>query len=1402
MITTSNWIAVTESQFDWEREALEFIRARFPRSDPYRAWANFEFIAGDGSINEVDLLVFTPQGFFLIEIKSRPGKIVGNQSTWTWETNGRPKTYDNPLLATNRKAKRLKSLLERQRAFKHTGKVPFIEALVFCSDPQQQLGLPWDARMRVCLRDRPPTPDTPGRPGIMAAILNRQCEGLEPQPRDLHNRPISKLIAQALEQAGIQPSLRSRRVNDYLLDQPMEGEDGPGYQDWLAHHVQIEHTQRRIRFYLARQEASQADKAMVDRAAEREFQILETLQHPRILRCYGLSAHELGPALLLEHHPTAIRLDHYLTQQQDNLSIDTRLDLMRQIAEAIAFVHEQRVIHGGLSPRAILVTQPRQSQHPEIKLLNWQLGYRAGSNTASPEVTATSHADQLIDDASAAYIAPEGLIADKIVGEGLDIFSLGAIAFHLFSGSPPATNALTLEQQLRKTKGLQISAVMNGAPEALQDLIKESTRPDVDDRLESVADFLSGLDLVEEALTAAEATTVENPSDAKKGDRLPGNLEVLKRLGQGASAVGYWVKRDDQDFVLKVANDPDHNNRLRDEADALGHLRHPNIVELLDVVEVGSRVGLLMKPITVNRKNETHIETLGQRLRKEGQLHLDLLQRFGEELLSALCHLEDQGINHRDIKPDNIAIGQGGKADRLHIVLFDFSLTKTPVDNFRAGTPGYLDPLLSLRKPSRWDLQAERYSAAVTLYQMATNTLPTWGDGKSDPSYLECEITLEPERFETTLRAGLTDFFRQAFKRQPDQRFDNGEEMLKAWRACFEAIDAPGTLLTDDHESALEDRLGQANFDTTIQALGLGARATDALDSENLLTVRELLLAPPGWLHRLRGVSHPTRREIRKVVNHLRQRLGVPSEPDTGGDTHQFSLDRLLQDIAKPPSREEPALGAVQTALLGLHPKLTTPWPGQIDLVAQLQLPPEQVTALMQKLQRRWARTPAITQLRHDVVDWLQQSGGIMADQELATALLVARGSVQDEPLRSRHAHAVLRAAIEVEQGLTSPRFYLRRTGSRMLLALNPNFLNYGQRLGEIADDLAIADPLIAPDRALEQLRAVAPPPTLPPLSDSQLLRLAAAAAQQAELSSRLEFYPRNMAAERALRLAQGALYGVASLTVQQIKERVASRYPKAAPLPERPALDQQIQAIIPNLVWNPNQGQGAYINRAQDWITISSSSSLSRLSTAPGQTTLAQVTPDIATARQLEEKLQRSLQDGAFLALLVNPQHYQQARQELTERFALQLVDYEALFLDCLRQVADEARVVWDKVVAADAMPNSGDWDKLLRLVGRAMPRVEAALGQSAQTILLIYPGLLARYHQLTLLERLREQVGRPDGIPGLWVLIPNDQQATIDGQPVPLLSPGQRARLTQSWLNNRHRAAPPTPLAQPPQS
>ena len=72
-IAATRWLALTPSEFPWEREARDYVRERLSDHELSRAWTSFEFIADDGSINEVDLPILTPAGFFLR--RRGPGQI-------------------------------------------------------------------------------------------------------------------------------------------------------------------------------------------------------------------------------------------------------------------------------------------------------------------------------------------------------------------------------------------------------------------------------------------------------------------------------------------------------------------------------------------------------------------------------------------------------------------------------------------------------------------------------------------------------------------------------------------------------------------------------------------------------------------------------------------------------------------------------------------------------------------------------------------------------------------------------------------------------------------------------------------------------------------------------------------------------------------------------------------------------------------------------------------------------------------------------------------------------------------------------------------------------------------------------------------------------------------------------
>ena len=1412
MAKSSNWTTASESKFPWERDALDFVREQFPGRDPYRAWANFEFIADDGSVNEVDLLVFTPQGFFLIEIKSRPGRLFGDAGTWTWETDGRFSTVDNPLILTNLKAKKLRSLFQKQKAFKKKGQLPFVEALVFCSAPNLKCDLQGNAQHRVCLRDREAAGDKKARAGILAAIMRRECSGLDSYARGTHDRPMAKVISQAMDQAGIRPSQRMRKVSDFQLDQLID--EGPGYQDWVASHSQVAESKRRVRLYLVRTESTPEDRATIQRAALREFKILETLEHPGILRAFNFTEHELGPALLFEHDTLSMRLDHYLAQKKDKLSIETQLDLIRQIAEVVRYAHEKKVIHRALCPQSILVSN-LDGDRPRIKVFNWQVGYRQGTTSTgvSRAVSATSHVDRLVDDAATAYMAPEAL-TEANTGEHLDVFSLGAIAYHIFSGLIPAASAVELSEKLRKTKGLQISSVMNGASEWLQELVRCATHPVVPDRMGGVADFLGILDEVENDLTEPEHDYIDDPSRAQIGDLLPGGYTVVRRLGQGGCSVALLVERDGQDFVLKVANDPDQNDRVADEADVLSkdEMRHPCIVDFVDSLEIGQCRGFLMRPVYAEKEKRL-IETLGHRLRKDGRLHIDLLQRFGEDLLSVVNHLEEQGIPHRDIKPDNIAVGMVGRGDKLHLVLFDFSLSRTAAENIRAGTTGYLDPLLPLRKPARWDLHAERYSAAMTLYELASGTLATWGDGLTQPDQLSptTEITIDAELFDPALREPLSEFFSQAFRRDIAERFDHAEEMLRFWSDSFAGLDSAGSLSDHTDESQLRELLADATFDSTIGELGLGTRATNALDRANILTVEDLLTVPMRRLLRMRGVGNKTRREIAAAVKILRKLLGKPekvqplvpetsdSETETSDseteaiDVANLSVDLLAERLLRTGVRDGDTFQRSVRLLLGLDAELSDCWPSQAVIAEAVDVTRGRIGQIVGKLHERWSKDAALNRLRSDLTEILSGQGGVMSARELSDALLVTRGSSQDDPLRTQLARAVVRAATEVERSMAEPRYLVRRDRDTVLIATGTEVASYARRLGAVADEIAAEDPLLASTRVIERLREMKAPASLS-LSDARLIRLAAEVSSGAAVSSRQELYPRGMEAARALKLSQGALLGQRMLNVDQIRDRVTGRYPEAAALPDRPILDELLKAAGFDFIWDDagRNGAGCYLSPLRDLVSVTSGSqSIDRQLTRRGNVPAGEVTPEEADARQFEERLQRSIKEGSFLALLVNPKYYDRARSELCRRFPLQLVDFEGVFVDALQETASGAKVNWDLVLQTDTEPNRGDWDKLMMLVGRTMPAVEQQLLAAEKTMLVVYSGLLARYDQMDMLSRLSQKVGRADGIPGLWLLLPGQNQAMIDGKPVPLIGPGQRTRIPESWLQNLHRAS-----------
>ena len=1332
--SSSHWIEVTESEYAWEREALHYLKTRLPDGEPFRAWSNFEFIAHDGSINEVDLLVVSLHHVYLVEIKSWRGVVSGDQSTWTRRVEGRTFLADSPLLLANRKARKLASLLKEQPALAKVRR-PFLEPLVFLSQARCRLeGL---ARTGVYLSENHAGA---GEPSIVDVLSG--AAGFDPRrPPPRIDRPLARAIARAMEQAGIRRSQRHRRVWDYELRELLLETDA--WQDWEAEHVAVPGSTRRIRIYPLARASSAAGRRERRAAAEREYRLLDGVGHDGILRAELLTDAEQGPAIIFEHHPAAERLDHFLDRRGAELSPETRLDLVRQLAQTVQYAHERRLCHRALSPRRVLVTDPA-AERPRLKIFDWQTATHGASGTRSPLAPATGPAtDPVSDEAEGVYLAPEASLGSYDPMK-LDLFSLGAVAYRVFAGAPPAPTVAALHERLTRSRGLKLSDQIDGAPEALQLVVEYATDPDASGRLDSAADFCGQLDDAERELAAAREPREKfaHPLDAGPEDMLEGGFLVVRRLGRGATALALQVEHDDRGGVLKVALDPTRNDRVRREGELLRSLRHPNIVEAYREVELSGHAAVFMALAGAENKGRAY--TLADRIREEGRLSLDLLQRFGDQLVGVVQWLEEKGVSHRDLKPDNIGVSGAP----LSLVVFDFSLADTPAEQIRAGTPQYRDPFLALRLPRRWDAGAERFSAAMTLHEMATGQLPGWGDGQSDPALLDEEVSLDAELFDSSVREALTAFFRTALARDYRARFDNAEEMRRAWFRCFEAIDVSAA---GGEEGELPEEFDGVTEATALAELGLSPRLLNALERIGAHTVAELIGLPRIRLYRNQGIGQRVVKQIRRLSEGLAEHLaerGRTVAATTAGEAQEYPAD--------------PAV-----------------W--SIDLLAS-------------RLKRRGSAPAAaaggswMKPLRDSVAALAAGHGGVMTEDELVGALAAARGSAASGGERLRRAGLVAEAALEAEGKRRDCRYRAHPGAAGALIlataALDPALsaapaarADYVRRLGAVADRLADADPLASPARVREELAAVEAPSGMPPLDPDRCVRLAVRAAARAELSSRGELYPHGMAAARAVKLGASSLLGPRELTAPQLRERLASRYPAAERLPGRPRLDELLDAAGLKLAWDRERAR--YRARTPPH----------RRTTGTTSSPAGAGDQEAYAADALDERLRRTIRAQGFLALSVPPRYFMDAERYLAAGFELAAFSLEAELIRHMRALAAELGADWQVVVAADKAPSgSVDHRRLNQLVQRAAERLQRALVGADAPLLLTRSGLLARYRRLDLLAAVQDECqrgaaraarilciagGAPDGLP------------VIDRQALPVVVASAWARPGAAWLS-----------------
>lgn len=1422
-MASGRWTAVTPTGYAHEREAFEQLKAALPDTEPYHAWSNFTFTASTGHPYEVDTLILGPAGLFLIEVKSWVGEVTASGNTWVQTAGGKPRYHDNPYHLADAKAKKLKGLLRAQADKTGGAFVPFVQAAVYFSKPGLQVKLPGHHRAGVY-----------GTPSGLPQVAELITAG----PRYADQRVTAERAAalvKLLGEIGIRRSPKYYQVGMWDLD-PKPFTTGPTWQDHLARHRELEAERRRVRIYLVEQRAAQDQRESVERAAKREVTALRGIDHPNIVRVDTLEQHEAGPALIYRYDPRSLRLDQYLSQHGHRLALVDRVALVRQFAEAMAYAHGRRLYHRSLSARSVFVipagrsaglTEEQAWHRPRLEVIDWHVASRGDAeHSDSGIVSATDHAGFHLNKDAGAYMAPEWKQpgADPVA---LDVFGVGAVTYALLTGEAPASDHADLLQRLAADNGLVPSSLREGMSTFADELVQAATAPLPDARLATVAEFLEMLaELEREISESGRAVSTEpvevDPLEARDGDRV-GEWEIIDRLGTGSTSrafLGQHVSTGVRN-VLKVALSEEKARRLADEAAVLARLRnHSSIIRLErpDPIEVGGRTALVFEFVSA--------QTLARKLREDGRLTVDELDAYGDQLFEAMSFLEAEGVKHRDIKPDNIVIRIRPNRTKTPVI-FDFSLAGVSVRDLQAGTRGYLDPFLGTGRRQAYDQAAEWYALAVTLHEMASGQLPTWGDGRTEARFTLGPPTLATEAFDPILRDGLAEFFVRTLHRDLDQRFGSLREMRHAWAEVFRRTDDARVPTVHPDEKLSEEELAQerddlaarATRETHLQGAGLSPRAVSAASRVDANTVGELLNVAGRVLFNLPGMGANTRKELQRRIKEWRQRLGdsapVPSqrpatrttasaEPEADDVLSTAGLDDIAALLVpESTSRNQVEVDATRL-MLGLpdvHGAVASQWPQQPQVAKLLSVTSGRIAQIMIKQRQRWHESPVIKVLHDEVVTLLAQRGRIAGVRELAEGLLASRGSVRIGQARLAVALGAVRAAVEIDSRYDEPQLMQRRHGEQIILALEattedgpdtpsaPALLTFADALGRVADRLASEETLPSSATVIRALRAVTGGPGVAEgFDERRLVQLAAAASQDAACNARLEIYPKRLAPERALRLAQAGIVPPNGATPAEIRQKVSAWFPALQPLPNHPDLGKLLDQAGFKLRWE----RGRYYSPAA--LTPSAMTPTSRRSsTSRSASRWTAESPELVASHQAEEQLAAAFGRGGFKALTVRLAHTRTVVDELTRRFSVDAVDVAGRFLDELHSLVEaRPKPTWETVVAADlAPPNSTAAIRFGELADQAWaavgPKLRKQMSQGG-VVLLHNAAVFGRYRGMPVLADLRQDIAQGRG--SLWLLCPVEDitvtprldRTTIE------VAPHEWTILNDSWITKSH--------------
>ncbi|MCP8616569.1 Stk1 family PASTA domain-containing Ser/Thr kinase [Salirhabdus salicampi] len=263
------------------------------------------------------------------------------------------------------------------------------------------------------------------------------------------------------------------------------------------------------------------------------------------------------------------------------------------------------------------------------------------------------------------------------------------------------------------------------------------------------------------------------------GQMLNDRYKILQPIGGGGMA-NVYLARDiilNRDVAIKVlrmdyANDDEFIERFRREAQATISLSHPNIVNIFDVGEEDGDIYYIVMEYVRGM-------TLKQYIQYYGPLQAEKAVDIMKQVTAAISHAHENGIVHRDIKPQNILIDETGKIKVTDFgIAMALSSTTVTQTNSVLGSVHYLSP-----EQARGGVATKKsdiYSLGIVFFELLTGRLPFSGDSavsialkhlQSDPPSLRRWVSDIPQSVENVVL--------KATAKNPLHRYESTQQMGK-----------------------------------------------------------------------------------------------------------------------------------------------------------------------------------------------------------------------------------------------------------------------------------------------------------------------------------------------------------------------------------------------------------------------------------------------------------------------------------------------------------------------------------------------------------------------------------------------------------------------------------------------